>query len=377
MISKLDKPMNRFILLVVILTAFSSLDFAQTRMSGMAVELIDGKTVTVALPTGRVNVELQYIEVPDESQPFYQTVRDHLRTLVVGKPVSFRLGGFSGDRMAGDLNLNNVDIARQMVRDGAAWHIPREKSGQDEAGAALYAEAEIAAKNEKRGVWSVAGLKPPSMVREEKQAESVRATDAENKRIADAKKAADQADWEKRKPKPAPMQVTQQMWNEAWLDVTVNQEKQNYGLYPYSQKLEGVDVGVVITSPEMVYLYSKDSRQKIACRAVYGTATKDDGKEYSIAILGFQSVSEGLNLTKNKNSLSIIADGQRIPVSGLLGIFKYEYFGVDERFAYSISKSDFAKLAGAKVVEIKIDNYKGKFTPASVALFKQLSDVMR
>src|SRR5687767_14617752 len=125
---------RHFLLLLALLSLFSHSALGQSRTSGTVIELVDGKTVIVALPTGKVTVELEYIDVPEQGQPLYQTVRDHLQKLIVGKQISFRLGGFVGSRMAGGLLLNGVDVSQQMVRDGAAWHIPRETSGQDAAG---------------------------------------------------------------------------------------------------------------------------------------------------------------------------------------------------------------------------------------------------
>lgn len=341
-------------------------------------ELIDGKTVVVALPTGKVTVELPYVDVPEQDQPLYQTVRDHLKNLIVGKQVSFRLGGFSGSRMVGELQLNGTDVGQQMLRDGAAWHIPREKSGQNAAGFNAYSAAETLARNEKLGVWSIAGLKAPWIIREERLAEKIRAEQAEKRRVSDAEKAAEQAAAAQRKPKKPPMQVDQQLSNDLWVAITANPTKQAYGLYPFSGNTEQEGVpGVISTSTEFVYLYSGPSRQKIACRAVYGYAKTPEGKDQSIVVFGFQAVSDTPNLAKNKDALSMFADGKRIPVSGLLGIFKYEYFGVDERLAYTVSKRDFANLVNAKEVEVRIDNYKGKLAPSTLVLFKQLADVMQ
>jgi endonuclease YncB( thermonuclease family) len=368
----------RSILLVLtLLSALSHSTLGQRRTAGTVAELVDGKTVIVALSTGKVTVELPYIDVPEQGQPLYQTVRDHLQNLIVGKQVSFRLGGFVGSRMVGELQLNGADIGQQMLRDGAAWHVPPEKSGQGAADATVYSEAETAARNEKLGVWSVAGLKAPWIIREETLAEKIRAELAEKQKAEATEKEAQAKAVAAVKPKKAAPEVDQQTSNDAWLDVTLDKSKQPYGLYPFSSNVEGMPVGVISTSPEIVYLFSGTSRQKIACRVAYAEVQTPEGKYESIAVLGFQSISESLTLTKNKNSLSIFADGLRIPVSGLIDIFKREYFGVDERFAYSIKKGDFAKLANAKSVEIRIDNYKGKLAPTSLALFKQLAYVMQ
>jgi endonuclease YncB( thermonuclease family) len=141
--------------------------FGQRRSAGTVTELIDGKTVTVSWPAGKTRVELQYIDVPEASQPLYETVREHLKLLVVGKTVEFRLRRFEGSRATGEILSNGVDISEQMLRDGAAWHLPRERSGQDAAGFGVYAAAEALAKQEKRGIWSIDNLKPSWQLRDD------------------------------------------------------------------------------------------------------------------------------------------------------------------------------------------------------------------
>lgn len=149
---------------------------AQMTVRGEVVEVVDGKTVMIAMPTGKVKAELQYIDVPEPSQSLYATVKEHLGHLVLGKIVEYRAQTLLKDRTIGRLMLNNVDISLQMLRDGAAWHVPSTESGQDEVEVASYASTEKDAKNEKRGVWSVPGLKSGSELRANKPSSIPRPT---------------------------------------------------------------------------------------------------------------------------------------------------------------------------------------------------------
>jgi endonuclease YncB( thermonuclease family) len=47
---------------------------AQLTIPGEVIDVIDGKTVLVAIPGGKVKVELQYIDVPDQGQQLSDTV---------------------------------------------------------------------------------------------------------------------------------------------------------------------------------------------------------------------------------------------------------------------------------------------------------------
>ena len=96
--------------------------FAQSRIGGRVVEIVDGRTVSIEMANGsRVTAQLQYIEVPETGQAFNQTAKEHLQVLVLDKKVEFRARGLMQTKTVGQLFLNAVDISQQMIRDGAAF----------------------------------------------------------------------------------------------------------------------------------------------------------------------------------------------------------------------------------------------------------------
>jgi endonuclease YncB( thermonuclease family) len=147
-------------------------------MSGEVIGVADGKTVRIKTQSGEIKVELQFIEVPEPGQDLHQRVKDHLSGLVKGKVVTYRPVRLLQDRSIGRVAVNDVDVSLQMIRDGAAWHVTSKSAGQDAAEYELYRSMEAAAKTEKRGIWSVAGLKPAWEVRAERSAETQRIEDA-------------------------------------------------------------------------------------------------------------------------------------------------------------------------------------------------------
>lgn len=132
---------------------------AQMTVNGTAIDVVDGKTVLIELPNGKVRAEMQFIEVPENGQQLHEVVVQHLRGLVVGRPVSFRAQQIMKDRTVGLLMVGEVDIAQQMLRDGAAWHIRYRPTGQNGPEAKNYESNEADARSEKRGVWSIEGMK--------------------------------------------------------------------------------------------------------------------------------------------------------------------------------------------------------------------------
>ncbi len=153
------------ILVAAAVLMFCSAAVAQSTFSGQIVDVIDGKTVVVAIPSGKITVELQYIDVPMAGQDLHDTVRDHLRSLVFGAQAEYKPRTIMRDRTVGRLMVNNIDVSQQMLRDGAGWHIPAQASGQDAGEFETYRSTEAIAKSEKRGVWSIPGLKPAWEVR--------------------------------------------------------------------------------------------------------------------------------------------------------------------------------------------------------------------
>jgi micrococcal nuclease len=152
---------SRLIFLIIFTLIFSVSASAQRKFSGTVVDVVDGKTVVLEMQAGsRITVELQYIEVPEPEQQLHQTVKEHLRQMVYGKHVEFLPRGIAENKTVGQISIGGVDVSQQMLRDGAAWHISPEKTGQDETQRELYQTNEALAKAEKRGVWSIENLQP-------------------------------------------------------------------------------------------------------------------------------------------------------------------------------------------------------------------------
>ncbi|HEX6125428.1 MAG TPA: thermonuclease family protein [Pyrinomonadaceae bacterium] len=157
---------GRLLLATVFVAATALNAAAQLRTGGQVFDVLDGKTVIVAVPTGHVTVELQYIDVPEPGQSLHGVVKDHVRTLLLGKSVELQTKGFTRGKVTGKLTLDGVDVSQQLLRNGAAWHLTMEMSGQSRDEFNTYAESESFARQEKRGVWSVAGLEPAWQFRE-------------------------------------------------------------------------------------------------------------------------------------------------------------------------------------------------------------------
>lgn len=145
--------------------SFADLAAGQLSFAGEVVDVIDGKTILLQISSGRLKVELQYIDVPAPGHEMHARVVHHLRSLVMNKVVEYRPKLMLKDRSIGRVLLRDADISQQMLRDGAAWHIESQISGQEKTEFDKYAATAALAKNENRGLWSMTEPRPAWEIR--------------------------------------------------------------------------------------------------------------------------------------------------------------------------------------------------------------------
>lgn len=187
----------KFIFFLAFIFISTQTIFSQRSFVGRVVEVVDGKTIVAEVQSrGKITVILQFIEIPEPDQPLYQNVKEHLEKLVIDREVLISPNGFNKLNTVGKVEVGDVDVGMQLVRDGAAWHADLDKSGQDARDRAFYEDNQNRAKNEKRGIWSVEGLRPAWEVRAEKrkaeeqrQKEELEAQIAANKKKREEKAA--------------------------------------------------------------------------------------------------------------------------------------------------------------------------------------------
>ena len=172
-----------FSLLFIIL--FFSLNlFAQRIISGNVTEIIDGRTIIIeASANQKYTVQLQYIEIPETEQSLSAAVKEHIEKLLLNKLVSVKLIQLVQDKWIGKIFFGDVDVSQQMLRDGAAWYDLPAGNFQNQNERENYQAMESAAKSEKRGVWSVEGLKPSWEFRAEKELRKNQQLEVEPKNV--------------------------------------------------------------------------------------------------------------------------------------------------------------------------------------------------
>ena len=308
---------------------------AQLRTGGQVVDVLDGKTVVVAVPTGRLTVELQGIDVPESGQALHDVVKGHVRTLLIGKSVELQTKGFTREKITGKLIVGGVDVSQQLLRDGAAWHLAIEASGQSQDEFGNYAESETLARNEKRGVWSIADLEPAWEYRARKQqADSSRPSTAAADVPVEAKAVAKRKGyWSDKNP---------------WL-------KDPGGvIHGYN---EATKTGFLGTTALGVYdMVSKKTVEKATIAfTFYYTETGGKGRDGYFLV----TVQCALNdpLFAKSGRITIHADGKNFVVNRLRRDVETEGLAPMERLTYQVDKATIHKLTNGGDAYIMLGGY--------------------
>jgi endonuclease YncB( thermonuclease family) len=153
---------KNLVLLVVcalsVLLACSGAPSGYSSISGTVVAISDGDTVTIADDQRTQHkIRLQGIDAPEKSQPFSQLSKQHLSQWVFGKQVTVSFDPANKydrwGRILGKILVNGADANLEQIKAGLAWHYKRYEYQQSLTDRQAYAEAEIAARANRRELW--------------------------------------------------------------------------------------------------------------------------------------------------------------------------------------------------------------------------------
>ena len=163
-------PLMRLITFILIsLLACSSVQAGT--ITGTVVRITDGDTVVV-LDANKVQYKIRLvgIDAPEKKQAFGKKSKDNLSTLVAGKFVVVEYDKLDRyKRVLGKILLSGEDMNLEQVASGLAWHYKKYQREQTQADRLLYSEAEIDARNAKRGLWYDPNPIPPWEYRKSKR----------------------------------------------------------------------------------------------------------------------------------------------------------------------------------------------------------------
>lgn len=336
------------ILLLAFILMLAVSGFSQRIFTGRVLEVINGKTFVLEVDSGKLTGNLQYIDVPEPEQPLSNVIRDHLQKLVLGKTVEFLPAGFSPMAAVGKMYLNGIDMGQQLVRDGAAWHLPIDLSGQEIAESDVYENNQAIAKAEKRGIWSIANLTPAWEFRAQKD-RSYGSSNAVNNSTAEVK--------EKKNYRYAKNDA------DMWIDVGGEALTQKnaigsmfYG-YDTEKKIRN------ISTPSIAQTIAiGDKKLEVEIRVVYFQGELRSRVPNTTFVLGILATSKEHNFAKD-NKLTFVADGREIVFENGQRFWRESTSSVQELIQYKASRSALTQIANAKYLTVRIGRYKGAVNP--------------
>lgn len=132
--------------------------------TGTVSKVYDGDTLHVIDGDGaKHKIRMAYIDAPEMKQAYGTHSRDNLRAAAEGRKVSVRV--FDTDRYqreVAQVSVGKTDLNLMQVQDGAAWHYKSyAKEQQDKADFADYADAQMQAERERKGLWKAKNPQAP------------------------------------------------------------------------------------------------------------------------------------------------------------------------------------------------------------------------
>lgn len=321
----------------------------QATVKGEVVDVVNGKTVMLMLPAGKTLVELQYIEVPEPEQQLHSTVIEHLKKLTIGKRAEYKAIRMLKTGTVGRLMVGGVDVSQQMLRDGAAWHASIDRTGQEKNQYDDYAASERSARDEKRGVWEVEGMKPAWEFRAEK---------AEAERAAEMKAAGKVAPGPKNSLAAA-LKNTKLRPKGVWSDTDPNLG--NVGAFATGYNA-GAKTGFVSTTPMGIStagtMLPPGTRATLEITYLYKQPT--DGKREGMFVVTLVSVASEWSFLK-ENNLEVHVDEKKINIGKPRREAVSENDLFIEKLTYYIDRTVIEKIGSADEAFLKVG--KNAFKP--------------
>jgi endonuclease YncB( thermonuclease family) len=136
---------------------------SERSVKGEVINVYDGDTCTIIDKDKReYKVRLSGIDAPEFSQDFAIQSKKNLSDLISGKEVTIIFGkvDFYG-RYVGKILVRGVDANLEQIKAGFAWHHKKYADEQSENDRKTYADAEVKAREGKKGLWTMPTPVPP------------------------------------------------------------------------------------------------------------------------------------------------------------------------------------------------------------------------
>ena len=109
----------------------------------------DGDTFKVLYNNSEITIRLNHIDCPEKNQPYGKNAKWKASDLCFGKIVKIVSNGKKDryKRLIAEVYFNNININKELVKNGLAWHFKKYSSDVE------YAKIERQARKSKVGLW--------------------------------------------------------------------------------------------------------------------------------------------------------------------------------------------------------------------------------
>ena len=153
------KAILLFFLLIPSLTNLTAQQISN-QIEGKVIAVKDGDTIVILFDGKPLAIRLAHIDCPEikKKQPYGTAAKKFTADFCFGKIVRVENDGkFDRNKrmIAVVYNENGINLNRQLVKAGLAWHFKKYSSDL------VYAQLEIAARNNRTGLWAENNPTPP------------------------------------------------------------------------------------------------------------------------------------------------------------------------------------------------------------------------
>jgi len=146
---------------------FAFIDAKADVLIGKVVGISDGDTIKVLDSNKKEHkIRLMGIDAPEKKQNFGSASKQALSNYIYQREVTVEYKKKDRyQRILGKVILDKQDVCLAMISDGMAWHYKDYEKEQSKTDRDLYSQAELKAREAKRGLWQDSKAIKPSEFR--------------------------------------------------------------------------------------------------------------------------------------------------------------------------------------------------------------------
>jgi len=152
----------KYCLAAVLFSVSSLSEAADRQLPGRVLWVVDGDRLVLDVRGSQYRIELAGIDAPELNQPWGPAAADRLKRALTGGFIVVDSADIAPDgQVRGRVTYKNRDVGLDLLLEGLAWSTIGPITDTPYDGNHLYRDAEAAAHQARRGLWSDEHTVPP------------------------------------------------------------------------------------------------------------------------------------------------------------------------------------------------------------------------